>query len=87
MNPEQAKVIIEKLIEEHGPDCGETGHVLVVKGNGEPMLMHKDSPDAMGRRIVCDVGKGGMKKGFTAGLWHKMGDLLSKAANEAAGKG
>lgn len=85
MNPEQAKDIIEKLIEEHGPDCRETGHRLVIR-DGKPLLVDKvtEKPDDI---KVCDVGKGGMRRGFTAGLWNDMGELLSEAVNKAAGKG
>lgn len=84
MNPQQAKLIIEKLIEEHGPDCGEMGHYLGVKrATGKPVFGHggKDAASAASVVFVCDVGKSGMKNGFTAGLWNEMGDLLSKAIN------
>lgn len=82
MNPEQAKAIIEKLIEEHGPDCGEAGHFIGIL-NGKPIFAHKNSREAAGATMVCKVGKSGMKRGFTGGLWNEMGDLLSKAVNEA----
>ena len=83
MNPLEAKLVIKKLIEEHGPDCAETGHVLIVRGR-EPMLVDNAvRQDVTTDTPVCKVGKAGMKNGFTAGLWNEMGDLLSKAVNEA----
>ena len=79
MNPEQAKAIIEKLIEEHGPDCRETGHMLVIR-DGEPALVDK-ATWRMDDIEVCKVGKSGMRRGFTTGLWNDMGELLSEAVN------
>ncbi len=85
MNPEQAKDIIADLIEKHGPDCGETGHYLGInRATRKPIFTHKDSvmETAESIQFVCKVGKSGMKRGFTAGLWNDMGDALAKAANE-----
>ena len=84
MNPEEAKLIIEKLIEEHGPDCGEPGHFIGLLG-AKPIFTHIDSHEAAGARFVCEVGKSGMKRGFTGALWRMMGDLLSKAVNDRKG--
>ena len=87
MNPQEAKLAIEELIERHGPDCSETGHKLIVRC-GEPMLVDdamRQDPTTDTR--VCDVGRAGMKNSFTAGLWNEMGELLAKAVNRVAEKG
>lgn len=83
MNPEQAKDTIEKLIEEHGPDCRETNHMLVMRGS-TPMIVD-NATWRQGDWEVCKVGKGGMKNGFTAGLWNEMGELLANAAKVRKG--
>ncbi len=82
MNPEEAKLIIERLIEEHGPDCGETGHFLGLR-NGKPVFTHTDTGADI---FICKVDKSGMKRGFVKRSWDFMAYLLSKAVNEA-GKG
>jgi hypothetical protein len=82
MNPQQAKFIIEKLIEEHGPDCAGTNHQIVLKAHGQPAIIHKAEFDAKFDTLVCCLGKAGMKRGFTVELWNEMGDLLSKAVND-----
>ena len=82
MNPLAAKFVIEKLINDHGPDCAETGHVLIVR-LGVPMLVDNAiKQDVKTDRIVCKVGKAGMKQGFTASLWTEMGEALSEIVSE-----
>ncbi len=85
MNPEQAKTVIEKLIEEHGPDCAATGHMLVIREGG-PALVDSETW-RMDDIEICKVGKSGMKQGFTAGLWNDMGEMLSRAVNNVERKG
>ncbi len=85
MNPEQAKDVIEKLIEEHGPTCAAANHMLVMRGS-TPMIVDKETWH-MNDIEVCKVGKSGMKNGFAAGLWNDMGEMLARAVNEAERKG
>lgn len=82
MTPEQAKDIIADLIEKHGPDYGETGHIIVIRG-GRPMILDNNMRhDPHTDTFVCDVVKSGMKHGFTTALWNKMSNALAKAVNE-----
>jgi len=77
-------LVIEKLIEEHGPDCASPNHFLGVK-DGKPVFTHEGSDEAKGVIAVCDVGKSGMRNGLTARLWDEMGDKLARAINERDG--
>ena len=81
MNPTEAKLVIAKLIEEHGPDCSFPSHYLATQ-SGKPAFYHDGQGESGGARFVCRVYKGGMKNGFTVELWDVMGDLLSKAVND-----
>ncbi len=74
MNPEQAKDVIEKLIEKHGPTCAGANHLLVIRDN-KPLLVCSETWHTNDAEI-CKVGKSGMKNGFTAGLWNEMADAL-----------
>ena len=78
MNPAEAKDLIAELIEEHGPECASPRHFLALKG-GEVIFVHEGQDEAKGAEKICDVGKSGMKHGFTAGLWAYMGEAVSKA--------
>ena len=81
MNPTEAKLVIAKLIEEHGPDCSFPSHYLATQ-SGKPAFYHDGQRESGGARFVCKVGKGGMMNGFAGGLWDAMGHLLSKAVND-----
>ncbi|KKM24264.1 hypothetical protein LCGC14_1606830 [marine sediment metagenome] len=81
MNPATAQIVIEKLINDHGPDCDGMGHEIIVKNDGIPEILHRDSERPKDCVSVCMLGKAGMRQGFTAGLWNDMGEALSKAIN------
>ena len=82
MNPLEARFIIEKLINDHGPDCVETGHELVIEADGSACLIHKGYKWPAGTIPVCKVCKAGMKQGFIAKTWDEIGEALSKAINK-----
>lgn len=77
MTPAEAVLIIEKLIEKHGPDCGETGHKIIIRG-GEPMILDNNMKhDPCTDTLVCEVSKSGMKNGFSTRSWNEMGEKLA----------